>query len=185
EAEGDEKHGLARARVGAAEAGVVRERGAAEAEALQKRLIAEAAGISEKAEAMKKLQGEAREHEELRLRIELERAVSLARIDAQKSVAAAQAQVLGEALGHADIRLIGGDGGLFERIAQSVSMGQAIDQTVGHSETLQKLLAPYLSGERQLPDDLTALVGQLSGGGLKDLAATAALARLASAQKPG
>ena len=128
---------------------------------------------------------EAREHEELRLRIELERAVSLARIDAQKSVAAAQAQVLGEALGHADIRLIGGDGGLFERIAQSVSMGQAIDQTVGHSETLQKLLAPYLSGERQLPDDLTALVGQLSGGGLKDLAATAALARLASAQKPG
>ena len=185
EAEGEEQQGLAKVRVGEADARVVRERGAAEASALQAKLLAEAAGIAEKAQAMGRLTGEAREHEELRLRVEMERTVALARLEAQKAVAAAQAQVLGEAFGHADIRLVGGDGGLFERIASSISMGQAIDQTVGNSETLQKLLAPYLSGDRQLPDDLAAMVGQIAGSGAKDLVATAALARLASKSDAG
>jgi uncharacterized membrane protein YqiK len=175
-----EKEGLVKARVGEAEAGVVKQRGVAEAEALAQRLIAEARGVAEKATALQAMQGAAKEHEEFRLRVELEKAVALAQVEAQKALALAQGEVLSKALGTANIQLIGGDAGIFEQIARSLAVGKSVDGAVAQSDVLKKLLTPYLEGDRSLAYDAAALTAGLASGGAKDIAATAALTRLAT-----
>ena len=68
--------------------------------------LAEAAGIEEKAEAMKKLDGVGKEHEEFKLRLEKELKVDLANINIQKDIADAQAKVIGDALKAANIDIV-------------------------------------------------------------------------------
>ena len=133
--------GLAAARVREADAKALELTGAAEASAIRAKMSAEAAGIGEKAEAMKALDGVSRQHEEFRLQLEQQKVVALESIRAKRDVAGVQAEVLRAAFEHAKINIVGGDGAFFERFIRAVTVGQSIDGAVDQSEVLKNLMS--------------------------------------------
>ena len=196
EADAVEKLGQAEARVkhadaaarqvqGEADATVARELGLAEGDAIAARLRGEAAGLTDKAAAMGALDDASRTHEEYRLRIEAGRDVQLSEIEARRSVAQSQAEVLAKGLEKADIDIIGGDSVFFDRLAGAITMGKAVDGAIEHSQTAQALLGGYLDGSRDLPDDLRSLLGGTSTADLRDLTLTALLTKLIVADGNG
>jgi uncharacterized membrane protein YqiK len=171
-----EKVGLAEARVkeadaeatakfGRAEAAVLRDKGSAEGEAIRARLSGEASGLTEKAGAMKALDGASREHEEFRLRLEKDRAVELEEIAMRQAVAEAQARVLADALQNANIDIVGGESIFLDRLVGAISAGKAVDSFVERSESVQQLLKGYLTGDASLPDDVRKIIESALGGG--------------------
>ena len=206
EAEGREAQGLALVRIKEAEAAAVEKQGKAEAQAkremlfavasgkeadavatakmgeasaveIREKLLAEAAGLTEKAEAMKKLDDSTRAHEEFRLRLEKQIEVQLKEIAARQEIAKEQATVLAAAMGNAKINIVGGDGQFFERFVNAVGMGQALDGALHNSETGKKLLAGYLDGDRSLPQDVRDILSNPSVDSetIKNLTVSAAL----------
>ncbi|MCB9761796.1 MAG: hypothetical protein H6739_18345 [Alphaproteobacteria bacterium] len=123
-----------------AEAAGTESKGLAEARAVQEKLKAEAAGLAEKAEAMKALEGMGREHEEFRLKLEQEKDIALASIQAKREIAEAQAKVLAEAFGSSEIRIVGGDGQFFDRFVKAASLGTAIDGFVDNSDIVRSVV---------------------------------------------
>jgi hypothetical protein len=114
--------------IGESKAATINEIGAAEAQVLQKRFEAEAAGLTEKFEAMQKLSGDAREHEEFRLALQNQFDVTLASIAANEKIAEQQAQVLAAAMSKANIQFVGGgDNTVFDAFVKSLSVGKAIE----------------------------------------------------------
>ena len=143
QAEANHKAGLLQAEViseqGKAEATVTGEKGAAEAQALQDKLVAEAKGVEEKALAMQKLDGVGKDHEEFKLKLEMEKAVKLAAIEIEQKVAEAQAKVLAEAFKHANIELVGGEQAFINNIMSAVGRGKTVDRLIHNSDTLSEL----------------------------------------------
>jgi uncharacterized membrane protein YqiK len=114
--------------IGESKAATIQEVGAAEAQVLQKRFEAEAAGLTEKFEAMQKLTGDAREHEEFRLALQNQFDITLASIAANEKIAEQQAQVLSAAMSKASIQFVGGgDNTVFDAFVKSLSVGKAIE----------------------------------------------------------
>ena len=89
------------------------DQGKVEAQVMELKALADAKGVAEKALAMQKLDGVGKEHEEFKLRLEKEKEVELAHIQAERQIADAKAEVLGEALKSADIDIVGGEGAFF------------------------------------------------------------------------
>ncbi|MBL1080062.1 flotillin family protein [Nocardia sp. 2] len=136
-------------KVGRAEAVALREKALVEAEALREKLKGEAEGLQEKAKAMAALDDVTREHEEFRLRLEMEKDVELARVNVHRDVAQAQAQVLSTGLEKANIDIVGGDSVFLDRLIGSISLGKGLDQLIGNSEIGQAAAG--------------ALIGRLAG----------------------
>lgn len=190
DADAVEKLGMANVRVkeadadatqkmGTAEANVLRLRGLAEGESIREKLKGEAAGLAEKAESMKALDESSRDHEEYRLRLEAQKEIELAGIDARRLVAEAQAEVLAEGLKQADIDIVGGDNVFFDRLVGAIGMGKAVDGFVDKSESAQRLFKDYLSGEKSLPADLKDVLSRpaLSSAAVRDLTLATVLGR--------
>ena len=135
-----EKELLAQARGKEAEAKVIEVAGLAEAASIRERMAAEAAGLKAKLEAMQAMEGAAREHEEFRIQLAHDQKIRLAAIEAQTSVAAEQAKVLGEAFGTADIQIMGGDGQFLDKFVQAASVGKALDGFLTESPAAQGVL---------------------------------------------
>jgi uncharacterized membrane protein YqiK len=136
----------------------------AEAGAIEKRMLAEAKGLTEKAKAMQALEGTAREHEEFRLRLETDRVIALEQLKARVQMAEQQAKVMAEAMGNADIKIVGGDGQFFDRFVRAVSLGSSIDGVVDTSDVVKKALGERLPGQvlGKVPDaTLAAVLGNL------------------------
>jgi hypothetical protein len=110
--------------------------GEAEAKVVEMKGLAEAKKIEAQAEAMKKLEGVGREHEEFKLRLAAEKEIRLQQINVQKDIAESQAIVLSEALKSAKIDIIGGETKFFEQITSAVSRGRSIDAMVDNSKLL-------------------------------------------------
>ncbi|MFT5430413.1 MAG: putative membrane protein YqiK [Myxococcota bacterium] len=180
EARGKEANASAIEQVGLAEAKVLREKGDATASAVEKQLTAEAAGLAEKAKSMKALDQAGRGHEEFRLKLEKAKAVELAELAMQQSVAEAQARVLAEAFKSANIDIVGGDGMFFDRMINAISMGKAADGVIKGSENAQTLLKDYLSGAKSLPADLKDVLMEprLSSADVQSLSLAAVLGKL-------
>lgn len=121
---------------GLAEAEVSREKGSADASVLEQKAAAEATGIAKKAEAMKLLDGVGREHEEFKLRLEAQRQIQMAEIEAQRAVAQAQAQMLAESMRNAKIDIVGGETEFFNSMLNAVNKGKSIDRMVNSSQNL-------------------------------------------------
>ena len=142
-AEAEHKRGLLQAEVtesqGLAQAKVTAEQGSSDAKALQEKLLAEAKGVEEKAIAMKKLDGVGKEHEEFKLRLEMDKAVRLAAIKVEEAIAQAQAQALGEAFKSANIDLVGGEQTFIQNVMNAVGRGKTIDRMVNNSNVLGDL----------------------------------------------
>ncbi|WP_452598287.1 flotillin family protein [Pontimicrobium sp. MEBiC01747] len=132
---------------GVAEAEVIKEKALAEAIGNKEIALAEAVGIEEKAEAMKKLNGAGKEHEEFKLRLEKELKVDLAHINIQKDIADAQAQVIGDALKAANIDIVGGETMFFDQIIGQITKAKGIDRLVQHSDNIQDVKDAILGSD--------------------------------------
>ena len=193
DADATEKHGLAEVRVkeadavatekmGLAEASVIRQKGLAEGESIREHLMGEAKGLAEKAEAMKVLDDQARDHEEYRLRLEAEKEIALKSVDIRREIADAQATVLSEGLKTATIDIVGGDDVFFDRLINAVGMGKTVDGFVDGSKASQKLLGDYLNGDSSFTEDLKEVLTHpaVSSGDVRNLTLAALLGKLAA-----
>ncbi|WLQ12266.1 hypothetical protein O5O45_21305 [Hahella aquimaris] len=137
-ARGDESIGMAKARA-------ERELGATEAEIIRQKAKAEADGLVEKFNAMGNMSPEAREFEEFRMRMDAAIKEVMASIEANKSIATDQAQVLAQALQKSNIEIVGGGGEYFESFSKALAVGKAIDGVAGKSQAVQAALDKLLS----------------------------------------
>lgn len=133
-ADAAERQGIVESIVIEKKAEAERKEGIAQAEVIKEKAFAEAAGITEKAEAMKKLNEAGKDHEEFRLTLAKEKEVELAQISIQKDIAQAQAGVLAEAFKSAKIDIVGGDSTFFDNVVRQVSAGKGLDKFISHSE---------------------------------------------------
>lgn len=133
-ADAAERQGIVEAVVIEKKADAIKKEGIAQAEVIKEKALAEAAGITEKAEAMKKLNDAGKDHEEFRLTLAKEKEVELAQISIQKDIAQAQAEVLAEAFKSAKIDIVGGDNTFFDNVVRQVSAGKGLDKFISHSE---------------------------------------------------
>ncbi|MFN3202412.1 MAG: hypothetical protein ACE366_28695 [Bradymonadia bacterium] len=186
EANAIEQQGVAEAKVKEAHAAAIEKQGTAEAAAIREKLAAEAAGLAEKAEAMKALDGAGREHEEFRIKLEQEREIAMAKIQARVQVSEAQARVMANAFDQAKINIVGGDGQFFDRFLKAVSLGHAVDGFMDASTTAQTALGEYQDGSRSLPNDLTEILSRPAIGpeGIKDLSLVALIKKLMDGAGP-
>ena len=176
--------GLGEARVLVAKAEASQKQGQVDAEVTQLKLAAEADGITKKAEAMKLLENAGREHEEFKLNLEKTKAVELAQISIQKDIAAAQANVLGEAMKSAKIEIIGGETQFFDRMTQAITSGRAIDRMVENSRALTDVKETFFNGDPEyFKAQLKSTVDQfgLSADDMKNLSASALLIKMLGA----
>ncbi len=176
--------GLAEARVQEAKASSTEKLGLAEAKILREKFASEAQGITEKANAMKELDGVGKEHEEFKLRLEKDKAIEIAAITAQQSIAAQQATVLGEALKSAKIDIVGGDGQFFDQISSAVQGGKAIDRFVYNSKVVTDIKETFFQGSpEQFREKLKGLIDQfgIQASDIRDLSVAALLAKLLGA----
>ncbi|UKB79756.1 SPFH domain-containing protein [Chryseobacterium sp. MEBOG07] len=136
-ADAAERQGIVEAIVIEKKADANKKEGIAQAEVIKEKALAEAAGITEKAEAMKKLNDAGKDHEEFRLQLAKEKDVELAQIAIQKDIAEAQSMVLAEAFKSAKIDIVGGDNTFFDNVIRQVSAGKGLDKFISHSENVQ------------------------------------------------
>ena len=143
---------------------------------------AEADGINRKAEAMKKLDGVGKEHEEFKLRLDKEKQVELAQINIQKAIADAQAEVLGTALKSAKIDIVGGENVFFDKIVGAISNGKAFDRTVNNSEIFSKVRTQLLDNPngQSLVQQIRSLIkdADLDTDDVKNLSVTALIVKM-------
>ncbi|MBB5819165.1 putative membrane protein YqiK [Streptosporangium becharense] len=150
----------------------------AAAAAVGEKLKAEAEGLAEKATAMAALSDATRAHEEYRLRLEAEKEIRLAGVNAQLKVAESQASVLSAGLSKANIDIVGGDSVFFDRLMSSITMGKAVDGFVAHSDVAQAMAGPYLDGSASLPADLARVLGSIDTADVRNLSLSALLVKL-------
>ena len=161
-----------------AQAAGLSQKGAAEAKVTQEKMEAEAAGLAQKAEAMKELDGIGREHEEFRLRLEKQKDIEMASIQANKDIADARAEILKQALATAKINIVGGDGQFFERFINAVSVGKSMDGFIDNSNSVQQVFGHYLDGNGNLPADLMETLQGMSTSDIQRLSVSSLIGRL-------
>lgn len=178
--------GLGEVKVIEAKADAIEKQGTAEATVSRLKFEAEADGIERKAGAMKLFEEAGQEHEEFKLKLDKERAVDLATIDAQREVAGFQSQVLADALKTARIDIVGGDSQFFDRLTGAVGMARSLDRALDNSPALQDVKDTFFNGD---PDYFKAQVRSfvdqvgLSSADMKNLSLSALLAKLAKDAK--
>lgn len=143
-AEASERQGIVDATVIEKVAEAKRKEGLTEAEVTKEKALAEAAGIEQKAEAMKKLDGVGKDHEEFKLLLAKERDIALAQINTQTQIAEAQAAILGEALKSAKIDIVGGETMFFQNIVNQVSNAKGFDRLINESENATQIKTAIL-----------------------------------------
>lgn len=184
-AEAEEIQGTKMAAVIEIKAEAMRKEGLAEAEVVREKALAEAKGIEEKGEAMKKLDGVGKEHEEFKLQLQKEKEVELANINIQKDIASAQASVLSEALKTAKIDIVGGETMFFENIVRQVSNSKGFDHLINNSQHAldikESLIGP--DGKGDLAEKIRGLADKygISSNDIKNLTVSAALIKLQQA----
>lgn len=139
QAEANLKLGKAEADVILAKASSEEEKGMAEARVLEQTYAAEARGVEQKAEAMKKLDGVGKDHEEFKLKLDMRKEVELAKINIQEKIAEAQAKVIAEALKASNIDIVGGETMFFDQIIGAITRGKTVDRFIDNSEVITQV----------------------------------------------
>ncbi|SMC63460.1 flotillin family protein [Moheibacter sediminis] len=184
-AEAEEIQGTAQASVIEKKAEAVRKEGLAEAEVVREKALAEAKGIEEKAGAMKILNEAGQSHEEFKLQLNKEKEVELAQINIQKDIAAAQADVLSEALKTAKIDIVGGETMFFENIVKQVSNSKGFDHLINNSKHATDIKNSLIGedGKGDLAEKIRGMADKygINSNDIKNLTITAALIQLQQA----
>ncbi|WP_231943603.1 flotillin family protein [Aeoliella mucimassa] len=155
--------------------------GTAEANVMKLKFSSEANGITEKAKAMKLFDGVGREHEEFKLRLNKDKDIEIAAIQAQQEIAEAQSTLVGEALKSARIDIVGGESEFFDKIVDSVKGGKAVDRFIHNSEVLTDVKNTFFNGNSEYFKEKTQqLVDQfnLSPDDVKDLSISALILKM-------
>jgi len=169
-----------------AEAHGIEEKETATATGIQAKMLAEAKGIEEKAKAMKLLHEAGQQHEEFRLRLNKERDVELAAIHVQRDIARSHSDVVGRALEHSKIDIVGGENDFFEKIVRAVSNGKSVDRMVNNSHTLSDIKNTFFNGD---PDYFKSRLAQwvkdfgFKTDDLKNLTIAALLGKMIASSK--
>ncbi len=180
-ADAAERQGMVEAHIIEKKAAAHKAEGFAQADIIKEKALAEAAGITEKAEAMKKLNDAGKEHEEFRLTLAKEKEVELAQISIQKDIAQAQAGVLAEAFKNAKIDIVGGDHSFFDNVTRQISRGKGIDKLIESSENAKMLRQSFLAeGHEGLLPKLKSMIEkyQITTEDIKNLSVTALILKL-------
>ncbi len=164
--------------LGQAEADKLRVAGLAEADVTEAKLKGEAAGLTEKAAAMRELEGVGQEHEEFVRELEADTKVRLAAVGAQVDIAEAQAEAMKVGLESADIDIVGGSDIFVDRVIGAIGSGKALDAFVEKSDVAETALDPYLTGDEDLVSKLAEAIGGLGPEGLRDLSVADLLRRI-------
>ncbi|MDN5200128.1 flotillin family protein [Fulvivirgaceae bacterium BMA10] len=179
---GDQKLGLAQAKVVEAKAEAEEKKGLAEARVIAEKLAVDAKGIEQKADAMKKLDGVGKEHEEFKLNLEKDKEIELASINIQRDIAMAQAEVISEALKAANIDIVGGETMFFNQIMGAITKGKTVDRMVDNSHVIQDVKDVFFTTDtgQSFKDKLRQFVGQfgLNTNDIKNLSVSALLLKL-------
>ncbi|KMQ69270.1 Band 7 family protein [Chryseobacterium sp. FH2] len=177
-----ERQGIVEAIVIEKKADAIKKEGFAQAEVIKEKALAEAAGITEKAEAMKKLNEAGKDHEEFRLTLAKEKEVELAQISIQKDIAQAQAGVLAEAFKSANIDIVGGDNTFFDNVVRQVSAGKGLDKFISHSENAQLVKENLLSGDENIISKVMGMVDKynISSEDIKNMSIASLIFKLNS-----
>ncbi|MEM6346046.1 MAG: flotillin family protein [Bacteroidota bacterium] len=188
EAELSIDRGMAEAQVTEAQAIADEKAGLAEAKVIEQKALADAKGVEAKAQAMQKLDGVGKEHEEFKLRLEKDKEVELAQIAIQREIAQAQAQVLSEALKSAKIDIVGGETEFFDRITKAVSQSKYVDKIMENqhvADLKHALLGSNGNGDFQ--GKLRDFIGQfkLSSDDIRNLTVSALIMKMLSQTKDG
>lgn len=160
-----EKVGLAEVRVQEANAVAVEKMGEAEAAATEAQLRGEAAGLIEKAAAMRELEGVGQEFEEFTRKLEVNKEIDLARIEAEIGIATAQADAISKGLEAADIDIVGGSDIFIDRLVGAVTAGKQVDKFVENSG----------ESREQIVTELERLLEKVGADDLRDMSAATAL----------
>ncbi len=147
EAKGLEAKATAEARGLEAKAVAAEKQGTAEAKVMHLKYSSEASGIEEKANAMKLFDGVGKEHEEFKLRLNKDKDIEIAAIQAQQGIAEAQSHIVGEALKSAKIDIVGGETTFFDRIVGAVKGGKVVDRFVYNSDVLTDVKNSFFNGD--------------------------------------
>lgn len=169
--------GMADVEIKRADADAVREMGEAEGDATKARLAGEGEGLEAKAAGVGAMTSAGQEHEEFRLRLDTDKEVALAGVNAKADVARSAAAALGQALSNADMKIVS-DEGIVERILSAAGHGQAIDGFINSGDGAARMLAPYLDGDANLVQDIASGVGGVGAAGIRDLTIAQFVARL-------
>jgi uncharacterized membrane protein YqiK len=169
EAAAIEQVGVAQARVKEADAAAEAKRGEAEGQAMEARLKGEAAGLVEKAEAMKQLEGVGKEYDLAVRQIDAGTQVRLAAVEAQRDAQKASAEAMASALSNANVSIVGGADMFVDRIMGAAAAGRSIEAFATSSPAAEAIAKPYASGEKDLVELLSATVAGLGAGGLANL----------------
>lgn len=184
-AEAEEIQGTKEAIVIEKKAEAIRKEGLAEAEVVREKALAEAKGIEEKAGAMKILNEAGQSHEEFKLQLNKEKEVELAQINIQKDIAAAQADVLSEALKTAKIDIVGGETMFFENIVKQVSNSKGFDHLINNSKHATDIKNSLIgeNGNGDLAEKIRGMADKygINSNDIKNLTITAALIQLQQA----
>ena len=163
------------------EATGIDKKGTAEAQIMKLRYESEAQGITDKAEAMKLFHDAGKEHEEFKLSLQKDLDVELAAINVQKEIAAEQSEIIGQALKHSRIDIVGGDAQFFDRIVNSVTGGKAVDRYVGNSHVLTDVKQTFFDGDpKYFEKKLKEFFGkfQLESDDVKNLSIAALITKM-------
>ncbi|OQY30431.1 MAG: flotillin [Candidatus Cloacimonetes bacterium 4572_55] len=156
-------------------------KGFVEANIMAKKYSAEAEGIKEKAEAMKKFDAVGRQHEEFKLRLNMDKDIQLAQIHIQKEIAFAQAEIVTEGLKSARIDIVGGETTFFDNLIKSITQGKAVDRMVESSHVLTDVKETFFGDDpSQFRERVHRFVEKfgMTSQDLKNLTVSALIAKL-------
>jgi uncharacterized membrane protein YqiK len=152
-----------------AEATAAAKRGEGEGQAMEAKLKGEAAGLREKAEAMKQLEGVGKEYDLAVRNIDAATQVKLAAVNANKETAIRHAQAMSGALSNAKVSIVGGADMFVDRVMKASAAGQSLEAFADASPAATTISQPYVSGEKDLVELLAGAVGGLGASGLANL----------------
>lgn len=160
----------------------------AEAEGMSKRYAAEADGVAAKAEAMQKLDGVGKEHEEYKLQLDKDLKVELAEINIRKDIVAEQAKILGEALKSAKIDIIGGETQIFDTLLHSVTQGKRADRFFDNTKHVTDIKSTFFNGDGEyFGRQVKSIINQvgIDSEAAKNLSVAALLTQIMTKDKGG
>jgi hypothetical protein len=176
-----QRHAEAEATGMVAKAAGISKEGTAEAEVMQLKYSSEAQGIEEKANAMKLFDSVGKEHEEYKLKLNKDKEIEIAAIDAQRQIAEAQSNIMGEALKSARIDIVGGESTFFDQVVNAVKGGKVVDRFVNNSEVVSDVKETFFNGDPEyFKSRILGMVDQfdLSTDDVKDLSIAALIAKM-------
>ena len=176
-----QRHAEAEATGMVAKAQGISKEGTAEAEVMQLKYSSEAQGIEEKANAMKLFDSVGKEHEEYKLQLNKDKEIEIAAIDAQRQIAEAQSNIMGEALKSARIDIVGGESTFFDQVVNAVKGGKVVDRFVNNSEVVSDVKETFFNGDPEyFKSRILGMVDQfdLSTDDVKDLSIAALIAKM-------